>query len=156
MVFFFVYTYALTHSWQMVDSNFLKIRLSFLAHDLRTFQSNNHANDRLSASVAPHNIGPPYLTEQEALEALATPLHKFRSTNNPNHKFSEEKLGTFLDKGLREVLHKRHTKNGNKPDFVLCTSHDLAPLLQAALGLERGFDDAKEFKRSYKAWSKGC
>jgi hypothetical protein len=138
----------------MVASNFLKIRLSFLAHDLRTFQSNNHANDRLSASVAPHNIGAPYLTEQEALEALATPLHKFRSISN---HFSEETLGTFLEKGLREVLHKRQTpKNGNKPDFVLCASHDLAPLLQAALGLERGFDDAKEFKRSYKAWSKGC
>ena len=45
--------------------------------------------------------------------------------------------------------------NGDKPDFVLCTSHDLAPLLQAALGPERGFDEAKEFKRSYRYWSRG-
>ena len=37
---------------------------------------------------------------------------------------------------------------------MLCTSHDLAPLLQGALGLERGFDDAKEFKNAYKRWNK--
>jgi hypothetical protein len=142
----------------MVAIHILKLRLSFLAHDLRTFQSNPRAEARLSASVAPHNIGPPYLTEQEAFEALETPSHKFRSIDNPKCKFSEdvsETLGTFLDRRLGEVLHRRHANNGDK-DFVLCTSHDLAPILQAALGLERGFDDAKEFKRAYKHWSKRC
>ena len=66
-----------------------------------------------------------------------------------------ETLGTFLDKRLGEVLHRRHASNGDKQDFVLCTSHDLAPLLQAILDLERGFDDVKEFKHLYKHWSKG-
>jgi hypothetical protein len=147
---------------QMVDIHTLKLRLSFLAHDLRTFQSNPHADSeaRLSASIAPHNrIGPPYLTEQEAVEALAKPLHEFRSIDNPKGKFLEdvsEKLGTFLDKRLGEILHRRHENKGDKPDFVLCASHDLAPLLQAALCLERGFDDTKEFKRLYRHWSKGC
>ena len=63
----------------MVAIHTLKLRLSFLAHDLCTFQSNPRAEACLLASVAPHNIGPPYLTEHEA---LATPLHNFRSTNN--------------------------------------------------------------------------
>jgi hypothetical protein len=83
----------------MVSIHILKLRLSFLAHDLRTFPSNPHAKARLSASIAPHSIGPPYLTEQEAVEALATPLHKFRS--NPKCKFPEnvlETLGAFLDR----------------------------------------------------------
>ena len=85
----------------MVSIHILKLRLSFLAHDLHTFPSNPCAKARLSASIAPHSIGPPYLTEQEAVEALATPLHKFRSINNPKCKFPEnvlETLGTFLDR----------------------------------------------------------
>ena len=143
----------------MNDIQILKLRLSFLAHDLRTFQSNPCAEARLSTSIALHNIGPPYLNEQDAVVALGTPLHKFRSIDNPKSKFPGdvsvlETLGTFLDKRLGEVLHKRHSNSGDKPFFVLCTSHDLAPLLQTALGLEPGFEDAKEFKRSYKDWSR--
>jgi len=93
----------------MVAIDILKLRLSFLAHDLRTFQSNPRAEARLSNSTIPHNIGPPYLTECEAIEALATPLHELRSIRNPRYEFTEdgsEKLGTFLDKRLGEVLQK--------------------------------------------------
>lgn len=43
---------------------------------------------------------------------------------------------------------------GKAPDFVICTSHDLLPILQAALRLDRGFDDSKSFKSSYKQWAK--
>jgi hypothetical protein len=138
----------------------LKLKLSFLAHDLRTFQSNPNAEARLSTSIVSHNIGP-LLTESEAVRALATPLHTFRPmAHNPMRKCDEndsKSLGTFLDERLAEIVLNRAKNNkecGKTPDFVLCASHDLAPLLQVALGLKRGFDDAKEFKSAYKQWDR--
>jgi len=61
---------------------------------------------------------------------------------------------------VEKVVSRRKQKNqhdeGNTvPDFVICTSHDLLPILRAALGLDRGFDDSKSFKSSYKKWAKG-
>ena|ERR1700722_9378817 len=136
----------------------LKLKLSFIAHDLRTFQSNPHARARLEASVSRHNIGPPYLTESEADRALSTPLHAFRlfTCNLPKHyeDDSSANLGMFLDERLEELMQSRRKKSLEKPDFVLCTSQDLAPLLQTALGLERGFDNSKEFKNAYTRWDR--
>ena len=56
----------------------LKLKLSFMAHDLRTFQSNPPAKVRLEPSVSRHNIALAYLAESEAARALATPPHAFR------------------------------------------------------------------------------
>jgi hypothetical protein len=138
------------------------LKLSFLAHDLRTFEGSHNAQARLSKSTVPNNVGPPYLTESEAKKALSTPLHAFRPVaRNPKQRSDgddSKTLSEFLDQRLRVIIENRRAKTDREgsevPDFVLCTSHDLAPLLQAALGLERRFDGAKDFKKAYKLWDK--
>ena len=100
------------------------------------------------------------MTESEAVKALATLLSTFRSlSRNPKPRYDEnvsKSLGAFLDEQMSVIVRNRAKNRGGdkKPDFVLCTSHDLAPLLQTALGLERGFDEAKEFKSAYKKWDR--
>jgi len=108
----------------------MKQQLSFLVHDLRTFKDNPAAENRLNTSTSLHHIGPPYLTDLEATDALATPLSAFRalSTNYKPDSDDQTSLSTFLNTRTQAVIESRRLKSGEggeKPDFVLCTSHDL-------------------------------
>ena len=119
----------------------MRQKLSFLVHDLRTFKDNPATENRLNSSTSLHHIGPPYLTDLEATDALVTPLSAFRalSTNYKPDADDQTSLGTFLYTRTRAVIESRHLKRvegGAKPDFVLCTSHDLEPMMKTALGLE--------------------
>lgn len=55
----------------------------------------------------------------------------------------------------KQTKFERDVVSGSMPDYVLCTSHDLAPILQAALSVEKGFAESKAFKQAYKEWQKG-
>ena len=137
----------------------VRLRLSFLVHDLRTFKDNLAAENRLNTSTSLHHIGPPYLTDVEATEALRAPLSAFRalSTNYKPDADDKESLGTFLNAKMQAVIESRRSKSGEgsaKPDFILCTSHDLEPIMKTALGLEWRFPSSKEFKRAYEKWTK--
>ena len=138
----------------------MSLRLSFLAHDLRTFKDNPEAENRLgNTSTLLHHIGPPYLTDLEATQAFATPLHTFRSLST-NYKCiadDEESLGEFLNSRMQAVIQSRRLKRrerGATLDFVLCTSHDLEPMMKTALGLEWRFARSKMFKHAYEKWAK--
>lgn len=69
-------------------------------------------------------------------------------------------LGTFLDARTQAIFESRRPKSGEgggaEPDFVLCTSHDLEPMMKTktALGLEWKFASSKVFKRAYDKWTK--
>lgn len=137
----------------------MRLQLSFLVHDLRTFKDNPEAENRLNTSTSLHHIGPPYLTDLEATEALTTPLCAFRalSKNYKHDVDDQESLGTFLDARMQAVILSRRLKRGEggaKPDFVLCTSHDLEPMMKTALCLERRFGSSKVFKSAYEKWTK--
>ena len=118
----------------------MRLQLSFLVHDLRTFRDNPEAENHLNTSTSLHHIGPPYLTDLEATEALATPLCAFRALSK-NYKCdvdNQESLGTFMDGRMQTVIQSRRLKGGEggtKPDFVLCTSHDLDPFYEVYLHL---------------------
>jgi hypothetical protein len=137
----------------------MSLRLSFLAHDLRTFKDNPEAENRLNLSTSLHYIGPPYLTDLEATEAFATPLHAFRSLST-NYKCSaddKESLGEFLDSRMQAIIQSRRLQRrerGATSDFVLCTSHDLEPMMKTALGLEWRYERSKTFKHAYEKWTK--
>jgi hypothetical protein len=137
----------------------MQLKLSFLVHDLRTFKDNPGAEKRLNSSTSLHHIGPPYLTDLEATEALATPLGTFRALSKKfNHDVNDQvTLGTFLDDRMQEIFQNRRLKareGGVKHDFVLCTSHDLEPMMKTALCLDGRFGSSKIFKSAYANWTK--
>ena len=122
----------------------MRLKLSFLVHDLRTFNDNPEVENRLKSSTSLHHIGPPYLTDLEATEALATSLGAFWAlSKNFKHDADDQKtLGTYLDDRMQKIIQIRRLKwkdGGEKHDFVLCTSHDLEPMMKTALCLEWGF-----------------
>lgn len=65
-------------------------------------------------------------------------------------------LATFLEDGVANLVAARDAKSDNRGmrDFVLCTSHDLAPLLQEACGLSKEHFGTRAFKDAYKRWEK--
>lgn len=141
----------------------LRQRLAFLAHDMRTYSNRPDAESRLSSSIWPHCIGPPYLNEDEISTAMSTTLHSWK-TRRESRSLSEEDAGLtlnqYLDREVGKVVESRRLKASRdtdqetRADFVICTSHDLAPILQRALGLDRGFHESKAFKKGCKAWEK--
>ena len=64
----------------------------------------------------------------------------------------KETLGDFLRRRTANVLHNRRVHGKN--DFTLCATHNLAPIIQEAIGLQRGFDETKAWKKAYKTWEK--
>lgn len=115
----------------------------------------------------PHFIGPPYLTEDHAQYALRCALRTLRyagRTPAPDDTATEESggsktLATFLEDGVANLVAARDAKSdsGNNcgmRDFVLCTSHDLAPLLQEACGFSKEHFGTRAFKDAYKRWEK--
>ncbi|KAI0373589.1 hypothetical protein BV20DRAFT_937433, partial [Pilatotrama ljubarskyi] len=141
-------------------------RLAFLCHDLRTFTSNPDAARRLNTSVYPHFIGPPYLTEEDAQIALSYDVRMLRGASEtalldestPSAEGSKT-LATFLEDGVADLVAARKAKGNNddrraERDFVLCTSHDLAPLLQDACGFSKEYFETRAFRDGYQRWGK--
>ncbi|KAH7904450.1 hypothetical protein BJ138DRAFT_910109, partial [Hygrophoropsis aurantiaca] len=135
------------------DALEVRRHLSFLAHDLRTFTTNPAAQARLYTSIWPHAIGPPYLAEAQVHDALALTLPALRQRPPESSDADSRTLQEFMAAEVEKIIQARRRKH-DAPDFELCTSHDLAPLIQAALGLEKGFHEAKAFRREYKGWEK--
>lgn len=137
----------------------IRKKLSFLAHDMRTFSTNGKAESRLSTSIWPHGVGPPYLAEDKVDVALSLTLSELRSParvpRTQVDPIGNLTLSEFITKEVEKVIAGRRQKQtSNDVDFVLCTSHNLAPIIQEALGLEKGYHESKSFKKGYKAWEK--
>ncbi|RPD63060.1 hypothetical protein L226DRAFT_607764 [Lentinus tigrinus ALCF2SS1-7] len=140
-------------------------RLAFLCHDLRTFSTNEDAVQRLSTSVHTHFLGSPYLSPQDAqfvqtcdLALLRGPNVSSVSGNTGDIARATLTLPTYLEEGMDELVKARRAKSEHDPDvkrdFVLCTSHDLAPLLQEACGFSKQYFETRAFKAAYKRWEK--
>ena len=141
----------------------IRQRLAFLCHDLRTFAANNEAMQRLNASLYPHFLGPPYLSEDEAAFALSSDLYTLRNVGSPlsrdidAHTERCKSLAVFLEEGMTAIMAAReakHDEERRERDFVLCTSHDLAPLLQEACAFPKQHFETRAFKDAYKRWEK--
>ncbi|KAH9903386.1 hypothetical protein C8Q73DRAFT_674482 [Cubamyces lactineus] len=146
----------------------IRQHLGFLCHDLRTFTSNRAAAERLNTSVHLHFIGPPYLTEQDAQTALSSTLQTLRNADGdrgahvPNSDAGAAgslTLSAFLEEKIAQVIAAREAKrsadNGKARDFVLCTSHDLAPILLEACAFPKEYFETRAFKDAYKRWEAG-
>jgi len=140
-----------------VKSAQLRARLSFLSLDLRIYRSSPSAEKRLSLSVWRHCIGPSYLADElgtkSSLDCTIGDLGGYKGIDET----SVLTLGAYLDQEVEKLIKLKATiplNADDSNDFVLCTSHDLAPILQRALGLDKGFHESKAFKKAYKAWER--
>ncbi|KAI0795784.1 hypothetical protein C8Q75DRAFT_467832 [Abortiporus biennis] len=153
----------------------LRQRLAFLCHDLQSFSSNDIIATRLNSSIYTFMIGPPYLSEEEANFLLSCDLATLRNRNSSPSESSSSStdhncgtlistaskrtLSQFLEKGLDNVIAARRKKSqrelNSTKDFVMCTSHDLAPLLQEACAFDKSDFETKAFRSAYKQWEKG-
>ncbi|KAI0716011.1 hypothetical protein C8T65DRAFT_572464 [Cerioporus squamosus] len=141
----------------------IRQQLAFLCHDLRTFSANKDAAQRLNSSVHAHFLGPPYLSPQDAKFVHTCDLALLRgpsASSVPTSNATRPKvtLPTYLEEGVDALIKARRAKGEHDPDverdFVLCTSHDLAPLLQEACGFSKQHFETRTFKDAYKRWEK--
>ena len=81
-----------------------------------------------------------------------------RPTNREESaKPCKQTLAQFLEKGISDLMVARRVKGGEAgagDDFIVCTSHDLAPLLLEACALPKQHFETRVFKDSYKRWEK--
>ncbi|KAL4250979.1 hypothetical protein ABKN59_006602 [Abortiporus biennis] len=137
----------------------LRQRLAFLCHDLQSFSSNDIIATRLNSSIYTFMIGPPYLSEEEANFLLSCDLATLRNRNSSPSESSSSSTDHNCEKGLDNVIAARRKKSqrelNSTKDFVMCTSHDLAPLLQEACAFDKSDFETKAFRSAYKQWEKG-
>ncbi|KAI0781251.1 hypothetical protein BD413DRAFT_600650 [Trametes elegans] len=163
--------YMLTRNGRSQRADNICQRLAFLCHDLRTFTGNAEAARRLDGSLRAHFLGPPYLSEADAEYARGRDQRTLRGAGHPEHAPSSDAkqsseggspqtLGAYLEECVAKVMAARKAKGadndegGASRDLVLCTSHDLAPLLQEACGSTRQHFETRAFKDAYKRWEK--
>ncbi|KAL7280824.1 hypothetical protein ACG7TL_005768 [Trametes sanguinea] len=125
----------------------IRQRLAFLCHDLRTFSANEDAELRLNTSLHTHFLGRP--TSRRARRSSPSQASELSSATDTD---GEKTLRVFLDERTAALVAARKAKSEN--DFVLCTSHDLAPLLQEACGFSKQHFETRAFKDAYKRWVK--
>ncbi|RDX54339.1 hypothetical protein OH76DRAFT_1398659 [Lentinus brumalis] len=142
----------------------IRQRLAFMCQDLRTFSANADAAERLNASVHAHFLGPPYLSADDAEFVRSCDLATLRGADAPpasggsSQQQAKETLPKFLEKGMDDLVKARKAKSergeeGGR-DFVVCTSHDLAPLLQEACAFPKEYFETRAFREAYKRWEK--
>ncbi|CDO68116.1 hypothetical protein BN946_scf185044.g24 [Trametes cinnabarina] len=131
-----------------------------------------HPSDCTTGDNEPHKVPqvsdgrPPYLTEEDAQIVLSYDVCMLRSASRAalldESAISAEgskTLTTFLEDGVADLVAARKAKGNNddqraERDFVLCTSHDLAPLLQEACGFTKGYFETRAFRDGYRRWGK--
>jgi hypothetical protein len=83
---------------------------------------------------------------------IALPLTELRYAEDSDTK--DPRTPRQFRKGeVEKIMAARCTSDG-AADFALCTSHNLAPIIQESVGLARGFHNSKLFKKEYKMWEK--
>jgi hypothetical protein len=107
-------------------------KLQIFIHDLRKYSDHVPSAERLNSTTSPDYISLPYFTASEA--ALIR-----------SHKSGDG------DKTVEQVLEKYFQERGEKGNFAVCTSHDLAPLFERAFRVDaRGLVRDKGFKERVK------
>ncbi|KAI0372797.1 hypothetical protein BV20DRAFT_939368, partial [Pilatotrama ljubarskyi] len=145
------------------DITEIRQRLAFLCHDLRTFSTNEDAALRLNTSVHAHFLGPPYLSESHAeyVRTMTIGDLRHRTKDGARSETQTQRPGqpvVFNGGGRVKRLAKSERAaadgGGGERDFVMCTSHDLAPLLQEACGFPKQHFEMRMVRDAYKRWEK--
>jgi hypothetical protein len=116
-----------THLW---------LRVKMYHHDLKHFSSDPAATERLSNTHLPFFMSDCYFSEDERRFLLSFPT----STGLP----------------LGELFHEiQRAKSGHTGEAsMLCSSHDLAPIIEKVFGIRKGYDVEKLFIGEWKKFRK--
>jgi hypothetical protein len=116
-----------THLW---------LRVKFYHHDLKHFSSDPIAAGRLSNTHQPFFMSDCYFSEDERYFLLNFPT----STGLP----------------LRELFDEMQRAKGGitGESSILCSSHDLAPIIERAFGIRKGYEKETQFIGGWKKFRK--
>ncbi|KAK2764279.1 hypothetical protein FQN54_008971 [Arachnomyces sp. PD_36] len=98
-------------------------KVHVFVYDLRHFREKFASEARLEKVIDPLYIGPPYFKEDE-VETLKNVMVQGKT------------LVQLIENTLSERLNRRDKKRVSSGDFRVCAAHDLAPILEKALGID--------------------
>ena len=111
----------------------LWLRVKLYHYDLKHFRTDSVASERLSNTHQPYFMSECYFDEDERKFLLRFP--------------------TTSGLPLRELLDEmQRTKGGESA--VICSSHDLAPIIEKVFGLRKGYEVEKRFIEEWKVFRK--
>jgi hypothetical protein len=115
-------------------------KIHVLIYDLRNFQANSACRERLETVIDASYFGSPYFTPAEA-------------TIVKSFQVSSVSLAEVIEATLKERLERRMKKRVYSGDFRVCAAHDVAPILEKALGVKgKDLMRDKEFLRFVENW----
>jgi len=115
-----------------------------LIYDLRNFQANSACRERLETVIDTSYLGSPYFTPLEA-----TIVKSFQVGESDG----SVSLAEIIEATLKERLERRMKKRVYSGDFRVCAAHDVAPILEKALGVKgKDLMRDKEFLRFVENW----
>ena len=113
-----------THSLLDLKSDrHLWYKLHVLIYDLRHFEDSDLIRSRLETIVDPSYLAAPYFTAAEA--------EKIKDARVDGDKA----LSALMEETLNERLERRMKKRVESGDFRVCAAHDVAPILEKAIGI---------------------
>jgi hypothetical protein len=119
-------------------------KIHVLIYDLRNFQANSACRERLETVIDASYLGSPYFTPAEA-----TMVKSFQVGESNGSIILVE----VIEDTLKERLERRMKKRVHNGDFRVCAAHDVAPVLEKALGVkEKDLMRNKEFVESVENW----
>ncbi|KAH7383571.1 hypothetical protein BKA64DRAFT_760358 [Cadophora sp. MPI-SDFR-AT-0126] len=127
-------------------------KLHVLIYDLHNFRTAPHSQARLDSITSTSYVGPPYFTAAEAQMIKSTRIDTspavhpgVKKAKSPSQSQSEsqaqseqqnmKRLEVVIEETLNERLERRLKKREESGDFRVCAAHDLAPILEKALGV---------------------
>lgn len=105
-----------------VDGN-IWYKFHVLLYNLRHFEQTNVSQSRLETALDPSYLGEPYFNQDEA--------EKFKGARLDGDKT----LPALIEETLNERLDRRMKKRVESGDDRVCAAHDVAPILEKALGI---------------------
>ncbi|MCO5607259.1 hypothetical protein L7F22_061452 [Adiantum nelumboides] len=120
-------------------------RLKIFLRDLLIFSSDSGAQARLCSAdpTEAFYMSALYFSHEEAQRLLLAPAHRRRDEEADPQNVT-----------LRQALQDLQRRKMDKGELHLCTSHDLAPLIQGWFDIRKGFQEDPQFKRHLKLFLK--
>ena len=98
-------------------------KIHVLLYDLRHFEQSNVSRCRLETVIDPSYLGEPYFNPEEADKIKGARLD------------GDKTLSALIEETLDERLNRRMKKRVESGDYRVCAAHDVAPILEKALGI---------------------
>lgn len=99
-------------------------KLHVLLYDLRHFEQSSISKSRLETVIDPSYLGEPYFNADEAKKIKGARLD------------GDKTLAVLIQDTLSERLERRMKKRVESGDYRVCAAHDVAPILEKALGIK--------------------